>query len=154
MKWVNREGWVFLSEVASSTDSARMNTNGKYRVYFFRMFGMCEHALANEVVRNTLHEQTEQCTRFWGGAEGIKMAEPTIFFFYIEFVYTLLIFLKLRNTKEMRKFCRGEEGLCKLWIQSPIVYKSIIVVQIWFMGEHRSCLAWSSISLPLYSIDF
>jgi hypothetical protein len=63
MKWVNREEWVFLSEVASSTDSARMNTNGKYRVYFFRMFGMCEHALANEVVRNTLHEQTEQCTR-------------------------------------------------------------------------------------------
>jgi hypothetical protein len=30
MKRVNREGWVFLSEVASSTDSARMNTNGKY----------------------------------------------------------------------------------------------------------------------------
>ena len=30
------------------------------------------------------------------------MAEPTIFFFY-----TLLIFLKLRNTKEMRGFFRG-----------------------------------------------
>ena len=41
-----------------------------------------EHVLANEVVRNTLREQTEQCagcTKFWGGAEGIKMAEPTIF---------------------------------------------------------------------------
>jgi len=46
--------------------------------------GCAEHVLANEVVRNTLREQTEQCsgcTTFWGGAEGIKMAEPTIFFF-------------------------------------------------------------------------
>jgi hypothetical protein len=86
--------------------------------------GYAEHVLANEVVRNTLREQTEQCagcTTFWGGAEGIKMAEPTIFFFYIEFLYTLLIFLELRNTKEMRGFFRGEEGLCKLWIQSTIV---------------------------------
>jgi hypothetical protein len=36
------------------------------------------------------------------------------FFVYIEFFYTLLSFLKLRNTKEMRRFFRGEEGLCKL----------------------------------------
>jgi hypothetical protein len=46
--------------------------------------GCAEHVLANEVVRNTLHEQTEQCagcTTFWGGAEGIKMAEPTLTIF-------------------------------------------------------------------------
>ena len=85
----------------------------------FVCLGCAEHVLANEVVRNTLHEQTEQsvgCTTFWGGAEGIKMEEPTIFitimvmlysFFYIEFVYTLLIFLKLRNTKEIRGFFKG-----------------------------------------------
>jgi hypothetical protein len=48
---------------------------------FFVCLGCAEHVLGNEVVRNTLCEQTEQCagcTTFWGGAEGIKMAEPTI----------------------------------------------------------------------------
>ena len=41
------------------------------------------------------------------------MAELTIFFsvFYIELFYTLLIFLKLRNTKEMRGFFREGELL-------------------------------------------
>jgi len=40
--------------------------------------------------------------------------ETDYLFFYIEFFDTLLIFLKLRNTKEMRGFFKGEEGLCKL----------------------------------------
>jgi hypothetical protein len=73
---------------------------------YFICPGCAEHVLANEVVLKTLREQTEQCagcTTFWGGAEGIKMAEPTLFL-DIEFVYTLFIFLKLRNTKEMRRF--------------------------------------------------
>ena len=75
--------------------------------------GCAEHVLANEVVRNILREQTEQSagyTTFWGGAEGIKMAEPTIFmtimvmlysFFYIEFFLHLTHFPKI--TKYKRK---------------------------------------------------
>ena len=44
------------------------------------MFGMCR--TCSSEWSGTLHEQTEQsagCTTFWGGAEGIKMAELTIF---------------------------------------------------------------------------
>ena len=94
------------------------------RVYFFRMSGMCR-----------------TCSSEWSGTEHSARTNRTVcggyhilrwcrrnqdggtdyLFFYIEFVYTLLIFLKLRNTKEMWGFFRGEEGLCKLWIQSPIV---------------------------------
>jgi hypothetical protein len=116
--------------------------------------GCAEHVLAKEVVRNTLREQTEQCagcTTFWGSAEGIKMAEPIIFFFYIEFIYTLLIFLKLRNTKEMRGFFRGRRDCVNCEYSPLLFYKSIILVQIWFLGEHRtvrSVLTWSSLNFP------
>ena len=88
-------------------------------MYFFRMSGICR-----------------TCSSKWSGMEHSARPNRTVCRVYhilrwcrrnqnggtdYLFFYTLLIFLKLRNTKEMRGFFRGEEGLCKLWIQSPIV---------------------------------
>jgi hypothetical protein len=44
-------------------------------VYFFRMFGMCQTCSSEW----SGTEQSAGYTTFWDGAEGIKMAEPTIF---------------------------------------------------------------------------
>ena len=100
----------------------------EHTVYFFRMFGMCrtcsskwsgtEHsARTNRTVCGVYHV-LRWCRRNQDGGNDYLLYS----FFYIEFFYTLLIFLKLRNTKEMCGFFRGGEGLCRLWIQSPIVF--------------------------------
>ena len=74
--------WLFIcNSVNTSTFSYQWQCKHKGCISFV-CSGCAEHVLANEVVRNTLCEQTEQsagCTTFWGGAEGIKMAEPIIF---------------------------------------------------------------------------
>ena len=125
LNWVNR---YFLSTDSSSVlRYLYLNTAWwtiSFWVYFFRMFGMCrtcssewsgtEHsARTNRTVCGVYHV-LRWCRRNQDGG-------TDYLFFYIEFLYTLLIFLELRNTKEMRGFFRGEEGLCKLWIQSTIV---------------------------------
>jgi hypothetical protein len=71
--------------------------------------GCAEHVLANEVVRNTARTNRTVCGVYhvlrW--CRRNQVGGTDYLFFYIECFYTLLIFLKLRNTKEMRGFFRG-----------------------------------------------
>ena len=112
------------SQHSQSLNSLEVHIQVNLGVYFFRMFGMCrtcssewsgmEHsARTNRTVCGVYHV-LRWCKRNQDGG-------TDYLFFYIEFFYTLLVFLRLGHTKEMCGFFGGEEGLCKLWIQSPIV---------------------------------
>ena len=80
------------------------------RVYFFRMFEMCrtcsgeysgtEHSARTNRTVCGVYQVLRWCRRNQDGG-------TDYLFFYIEFFYTLLIFLKLCNTKKYMDFLGG-----------------------------------------------
>jgi hypothetical protein len=113
----------------------------------------------------TLREQTEQCagcTTFWGGAEGIKMAEPIIFFFYIEFIYTLLtwytphtvLFVRavFRTTSFARTCSAHPEHTKEIHpITSPMWFPSVKNI---FGTYNKYILTWDTFTLVACACSF